>query len=195
MTLKNKIYISGKITGINPDTVKAKFNNAEKLLKKQGYTEIINPIYNGIPYNAPYEVHMAMDIILLMGCEVVYLLSDWQHSKGATIEKALAEISGKTLIYQEEPKFNNLKDIIYDVTGISFYDIAGDTRLRKYVYARMLFAHYCREQGASLLKIAGELKRCHATIIYYLNRFEDEKKFNVEFRELAKQIETNMQCQ
>ena len=60
------------------------------MLKAQGY-EVINPLKNGIPATASWEAHVAMDVLLLMGCDAIYLLPDWGFSKGATLEKNLAQ--------------------------------------------------------------------------------------------------------
>ena len=81
-----KIYISGRISGQPIEDVTAKFEAAETKLKAQGY-EVVNPLKNGIPANASWEVHVAMDVLLLMGCKAIYLLPDWSLSKGATLEK------------------------------------------------------------------------------------------------------------
>lgn len=71
-----KIYISGQISGQPIEEVAAKFEAAETMLKAQGY-EVVNPLKNGIPANASWEAHVAMDVLLLMGCDAIYLLPDW----------------------------------------------------------------------------------------------------------------------
>lgn len=81
-----KIYISGQISGLPYDEVVAKFKEAEERLQAQGY-ETVNPLNNGIPYNAPWEMHVAMDVVQLIGCDTIYLLPDWQQSKGATLRQ------------------------------------------------------------------------------------------------------------
>jgi chromosomal replication initiation ATPase DnaA len=73
--------------------------------------------------------------------------------------------------------------------GISFYEIANDSRERNCVYARMAYAYFCKEQGATITDIAAEMRRHHSTVIYYLKKFEDDRKFNPKFREIAKRIE------
>jgi hypothetical protein len=183
-----KIYISGQISGLPFDETKAKFENIESELIAQGY-EVVNPLKNGIPYNAPWEVHIAMDILLLIGCQAIYLLPDWAYSKGATLEKKIAEFTGKQIIYQEVATFIEIKEAIAEAMGISFVDIVGPSRERKQVYARMIFAHYCREQGATVQRIADEMKHNHSTIVYYIRKYKDDYKFNPEFRERVKQVE------
>jgi hypothetical protein len=186
-----KIYISGQITGLPFGRVQTKFAAAERILTEQGY-EVVNPLNNGIPYNAPYEVHMAMDIILLIGCQAIYLLPDWASSRGATIEKKIAELTGIQIIFQEVPTFMEIKDAIAEAMGISFVDIIGKSRKRKQVYARMIFAHFCKDQGASITEIAKEIKRNHSTVIYYLRKFLEDRKFNPGFREIVSRVETTL---
>ena len=185
--MATKIYISGAITGLPFDEVQTKFAVAENILTLQGY-EVISPLKTGVPYNFPYESHITMDIILLMGCDVIYLLSDWIYSKGATMEKNIAELTGKQMIYEQVPVFVELKQAISKVTGVSFYEIANDNRERNNVYARMIYAHFCKEQGAMITNIAAEMRRNHSTVIYYLEKYTDDIKFNPKFREIVTQI-------
>lgn len=176
-----KIYISGRISGLPIDEVTAKFDEAEAKLKAQGY-EVVNPLKNGIPANASWEVQIAMDVLLLMGCKAIYLLPDWGLSKGATLEKNLAELTGKTIIYEEVPAFQQIKQAIAEGMGVSFFDIVGESREQKHVFARMIFAQHCREEGATVVRIAKEMKRNHATIIYYLKKYPDDYQYTPEFR-------------
>ena len=182
-----KIYISGRISGLPLQDVTAKFEAAEAKLRTQGY-DVVNPLKNGIPINAPWELHVAMDVVLLMGCGVIYLLPDWGLSKGATLEKNLAELTGKKIIYEEAPAFAEIKQAISEAMGVSFYDITGGRRERKHVFARMIFAYHCRQEGATVIKIAQEIKRNHATIIYYLKKYQDDYRFTPEFREYVNAV-------
>jgi hypothetical protein len=187
-----KIYISGQMTGLPFDRVQTRFATAERILTEQGY-EVVNPLNNGISINAPWELHVAADIVLLMGCEAIYLLADWNLSRGATLEKNIAELTGKQLIYEKTPVFVAIKQAISEVMGISFHDIVNDGgRGRNHVYARMIYAHFCKEQGASITEIAKEIKRNHSTVIYYLRKFPEDRKFNPGFREIVSRVETTL---
>lgn len=186
-----KIYISGQISGQPIEEVTAKFEAAEAMLKAQGY-EVVNPLKNGIPANASWEAHVAMDVLLLMGCKAIYLLPDWGFSKGATLEKNLAELTGKTIIYEEEPTFRQIKQAIAEGMGVAFYDIVGESREQKQVFARMIFAQLCREEGATVVRIAKEMKRNHATIIYYLRKYPDDYRYTPEFRAYANAVKAHL---
>lgn len=186
-----KIYISGQISGQPIEEVTAKFEAAEAMLKAQGY-EVVNPLKNSIPANASWEVHVAMDVLLLMGCKAIYLLPDWGFSKGATLEKNLAELTGKTIIYEEEPTFRQIKQAIAEGMGVAFYDIVGESREQKQVFARMIFAQLCREEGATVVRIAKEMKRNHATIIYYLRKYPDDYRYTPEFRAYVNAVKAHL---
>ena len=183
-----KIYISGQIIGQPIEEVTAKFEAAEAMLKAQGY-EVVNPLKNGIPANASWEVHVAMDVLILMGCKAIYLLPDWVFSKGATFEKNLAELTGKTIIYEEVPTF---QQTIAEGMGVAFYDIVGESREQKQVFARMIFAQLCREEGATVVRIAKEMKRNHATIIYYLRKYPDDYRYTPEFRAYVNAVKAHL---
>ena len=75
-----KIYIAGKITG-NPN-YKEQFAAAEKKLKAEGH-QVINPTWK--PEGLPYKQYIDMGLMELQQCDVIYLLSDWKDSKGASM--------------------------------------------------------------------------------------------------------------
>ena len=58
-----KIYISGQISGQPIDSAREKFERAERRIKAMG-SEPVTPMKNGLPENAPWELHMAHDIEL-----------------------------------------------------------------------------------------------------------------------------------
>ncbi|MDR0755142.1 MAG: DUF4406 domain-containing protein [Prevotellaceae bacterium] len=182
-----KVYISGKITGLPRDEVIAKFSTAKEDLKKQGY-EVISPVENGLPCNASYESHIILDIVLLIGCDAIYMLSDWEYSEGATLEHNIAEKTGKEIIYQDTPVFMELKKAIKQVMNIDFYNIASKSRNALFVFARIIFSYYCTEEGIEIIKIANHINRNRATVIYYLHKYSDYYRFTIEFRVFADEI-------
>ena len=94
-----KIYISGKITGIEEEA-KNLFKNAEEILTSQGFI-VFNPM-ELVPYNPSYEWsdYMKDDIKILTECDAIYMLDNWTESKGAKIERQLAIDLGLNVIYQ-----------------------------------------------------------------------------------------------
>lgn len=93
-----RCYISGAITGVkHADKL---FARAEEKLELLGY-EVVNPYKVGkhlkkvftIEHKVPkYEDYMRCDIKLLIDCDAIYLLENWGTSKGARLEKKIAEV-------------------------------------------------------------------------------------------------------
>lgn len=93
-----KIYISGKITGIEEQAEKL-FQVAEDRLTAEGY-DVINPFKINLDQNKSWEAYMREDVKALCDCDCVYMLLNWQDSKGARIEKQIAEYLKIKIIYE-----------------------------------------------------------------------------------------------
>lgn len=92
-----KAYISAPITGYPIDERKKLFDMVAKQLETFGFIPV-NPIQNGIPDYASYEVHMKADIRLLLDCDAVVISSKWESSKGCRLEHDVAETCGIPII-------------------------------------------------------------------------------------------------
>lgn len=182
-----KVYISGQISGLPIEEVKEKFSSVEAQLIAQGY-EVVNPLKNGLPWNAPWELHIAMDIVLLMGCDTIYLLTGWDNSRGATLEKNFAELTKKKIIYEAAPAYSEIKQAITEVMGVSFADITGSCKELQLVYARKIFTQLTREAGLTVQAIGKLIHRSHATVIYYLRTYENDYNYTPEFRSIANKV-------
>ena len=89
----NYVYIAGKVTGMNYDKAFERFSHAEQLLRNFGH-KTINPM-RIINQNCAWEPAMCIGIVsMVKHCNKIYLLDNWFHSKGARIEKQLAELLG-----------------------------------------------------------------------------------------------------
>lgn len=44
--------------------------------------------------------HMRADLEVLLSCEAIYLLSGWERSRGATVEKAVADACGMRVLHE-----------------------------------------------------------------------------------------------
>lgn len=96
-----KIYIAGKITGLPRCAVQYKFCMAAFALKVQGHTVFmpsVLPMYE----NVPHEDYMHVCYAMIDICDAVYMLADWQQSKGARMELQYAADWGKKILYEDE---------------------------------------------------------------------------------------------
>lgn len=186
---KKKIYISGQISGLTRPEYVANFLEAARLLNAQGY-DVVNPLFNGVEPTQPWQVHMKADIKLLLDCDAIYMLSNWEVSNGATLEREIAKTLGLAIEYERPPQHRDIKRAILVAMAVPFKYIVNDSRGRWYVYARMIYAHHCKKRGVSTQDIAEETKHDTSTIHYYLRRYDNEYKFNWEFRAAAEKVAT-----
>lgn len=196
-----KIYISGKIGDLPYSEVREKFNSAEDLLKEQGYF-VTNPLKNGLSPDASWEHRMIKDIKLLMPCDAIYLLENWMDSKGARIEKSIAENMGKTIIFQTRYKIDRkekakiemilfrVESAIQEVTGMSLREYATSSRKRENYFVRLIYIWQCHTRGIKDRSFIGRrLNKDHTTPLRGLTKYPEELKYNSEFRELVGRVE------
>lgn len=88
-----KVYISGKITGEDIHSVIRKFHDAARKIRRFGF-EPVSPLDNGLPFPAAWEDHMGEDVKLLLKSDAIYLLPDYEQSKGARLELTIAKELG-----------------------------------------------------------------------------------------------------
>jgi chromosomal replication initiation ATPase DnaA len=189
-----KVYISGKITGLPLSEAEERFKDAEELISALNLTPV-NPLKNGLPRDSSWEEHMAKDIELLKQCEAIFMLENWEDSRGAKIEYDFAIGSGKTIMYENQ--ISNGRDLqklttaIHEVTGLTIKDLADERRTRDTVFARMIFAWHCKDMRPD--DIGRIINRDRCTVGYYLNRYEDEVKYNPSFAKLANNVEKKLE--
>lgn len=95
-----KVYISGPITGIDPELCRARFAAAKKELHQRGM-EPVSPLENGLPDDAPYDEHMKRDLEMLADCRIIYMLNSWERSKGCRIEFNTAIAAKKLILFEK----------------------------------------------------------------------------------------------
>ena len=104
MNMKRRIYLSGRMSGVERADYVRRFGEAERILRRHGYG-CINPcrvwacrfpwIYKAIEfclgYSKAYALILAYDLILLMTrADGIAMLPGWQASRGAQIENYIA---------------------------------------------------------------------------------------------------------
>lgn len=83
---KLRAYIAGRMTGL-PDFNYPVFNAEAERLRALGL-HVENPAE--LPEQDTWQAYMRQAITRLVTCDVVALLPDWEKSRGARIENALA---------------------------------------------------------------------------------------------------------
>ena len=98
--MKPKIFISGKITGLEPEESKKLFKKAENYLKKRlDMFEVINP--HEIKYESDESVKQMLQVLdIISQCEAVYFLDNWKSSNGSQCEYWFAKMLGIETIIQ-----------------------------------------------------------------------------------------------
>ena len=98
-----RVYISGPITGTND--FEQRFAAAETKLKAQGF-EVFNPskINLVLPDSATWEDCMKLCEAMLGCCDTIYMLRDWEKSRGAMKEYHLAMAADMIVLRQYEEK-------------------------------------------------------------------------------------------
>lgn len=87
--INNKIYICGKITGMEEEA-KVLFNAAHQELEQMGF-EVVNPFMLDHNHDKQWESYMKACIKALMDCNYIYLLPNWRESRGAVLEQQIAQ--------------------------------------------------------------------------------------------------------
>ena len=92
-----RIYISGPISGIDRAVYLSAFAEAERRLRAKGY-DTLNPTrlppsrWLWIYKLLGYRLTLLYDLWHLMRCDGITMLAGWEHSRGARLEKATADI-------------------------------------------------------------------------------------------------------
>lgn len=94
---QQKVYISGKITGLDIHVAKQKFEEAAITVFKMGMVPV-NPFALNHEGNTEWEHFMITDIVALIECDAIYMLPNWRESQGARIEHGIA-LNRKMPIY------------------------------------------------------------------------------------------------
>lgn len=113
-------YISGKITPTLGETQAinmAKFFAAEDLLVSQGHS-VFNPARLEVDGGATWEWYLARDLKYIYEEQpTLFMLTGWEASKGARLEKAFAdllelpvEFQAPTVHLPEDPSLANICD-------------------------------------------------------------------------------------
>lgn len=96
-----KVYVAGKVTGLEAIEVRKNFIRAEVNLRDKGHL-VITP--RGIMDCEGFEHDDYMHICYAMidVCDAVYMLRNWKDSKGARMELGYAREWHKKIMWEDE---------------------------------------------------------------------------------------------
>ena len=100
MKLK-KVYISGKISGLEFADAYSNFEFAEKYINLLNNHVAVNPMKLEHVHDQSWESFMLEDIKALFECDAIYMLKNWGNSKGARIERSIAIETNIEIIYEK----------------------------------------------------------------------------------------------
>ena len=102
--MKERIYISGPISGHNMQECIERFNKVEQELIYNGF-RVFNPLKNGLPFDADTHLHMRRDLNILTNeddpFDYIYMMRRWPHSAGCRRELDTAIDCGITVMFEE----------------------------------------------------------------------------------------------
>jgi len=87
-----RIYIAGPMTGIKDHNYPAFFCVAAKL-RAEG-RDVINPAEQTYGIGKPWTFYMRLGLQGLLQCDEIVLLPGWESSRGARLEREVAEQLG-----------------------------------------------------------------------------------------------------
>ena len=98
------LYLSGPMSGL-PEFNYPAFKTAAERLRSKGHT-VVSPHElpadclgcANIGHEHSWAEHMRVDLAALLTCDVIVLLPGWSQSKGAQLEKTVAEAVGMMVI-------------------------------------------------------------------------------------------------
>lgn len=96
--MSKKIYLAGAVTGHEPSAVEQKFAQKQDELMSEGHY-VVNPVKLIRDVNKSWKEAMQICVPVLIVCDAIYLLHDWQTSKGARLERLIAMELGMEIIY------------------------------------------------------------------------------------------------
>jgi len=85
-----RVYLAGPMTGL-PNYNYPAFHAAAKVLRDLGH-QVLNPAENPAPACGTWQGYMRMALAQLVQCDCIVLLPGWAESRGARIERKLAQV-------------------------------------------------------------------------------------------------------
>jgi hypothetical protein len=108
MRQPSRIYLAGKVTGLNYKSAKKKFDEAKHFLLTQGFDEVVNPMEH-VPKGTGWTDAMLILLPYLSQCDYIAILPGYETSNGTCTEYYFArgmESEGKmkAIIHLTQPE-------------------------------------------------------------------------------------------
>jgi hypothetical protein len=97
--VKRTIYLAGPMSGL-PEFNYPAFYEAATKLRAMGHT-VLNPAENPVPACGTWQGYMRLSLAQLVQCECIVLLPGWADSRGALIERKLAQVLAMEVVTME----------------------------------------------------------------------------------------------
>jgi hypothetical protein len=94
-----KCYISGQITNLSEEKYLHYFAIGMEEVRAMNMHPV-NPCHLPHEHDKTWQSYMKHDIIEMLQCDAVYMLNNWQNSRGAKIEWQIANGLGMQIFYQ-----------------------------------------------------------------------------------------------
>ena len=95
-----KVYVSGKITGLDEEKAINKFMESVWMLRSQG-CKVMSPHVLIDCKDFEHEDYIHVCYAMIDVCDAIFMQKDWQDSKGARLELQYASDWHKQIIYEE----------------------------------------------------------------------------------------------
>ena len=96
-----KIYLCGKVTGLDAELCRYNFEQLETLVN-MSKMEPVNPMKLDHNHDKTWESYMKVCIKALVDCDAVLCMANVKFSKGAKVERRLAYRLGIPVLYLGE---------------------------------------------------------------------------------------------
>jgi hypothetical protein len=97
------------------------FNAVAKRLRELGH-EVLNPAENSTPPCGTWAGYMRMALVQLVQCECIVLLPGWAESRGALLERSIAQALGIDIAHFSDSQMRAM------VPLLTALDAPGHTR-------------------------------------------------------------------
>lgn len=105
--MEKRVYISGKIAGLDEQATRGRFKDYQEELKGKGY-DVVNPfeLCDEVKRKFNRDIigwgeMMRIDLKALEECDAIFMLDGWTDSPGARIEHEFAISIGLLVIYED----------------------------------------------------------------------------------------------